>query len=337
MVIFNPLTWINRSTPINEANMNRIEKGVDDCAKAINSKLGELKLFQDENGRYYIQNGEDESSAKKLGSSEGTATTDQVLSGATFNSASTPDSDDFSTGTMPNRGDVVFSDASKTTLTKNYGYYKSLKIDYSKAYDLGSPNSVSVADNGTVTVTKNDSTKWRGSISNNYDAAKSQYNPASATLTNDGALTVKNSSGSAIYTANLYNNYDVGKSHRGLAGWINVAASSANGGVWGGATPNYDDCGLFDLSNPYIINRAEGTNTFRIFYDIYGVGQGDGYQVQIHKNGNGIQGLMFNAAYTGNWRGVVEVSLNKNDYIGFRCSGSFSAHNFGGTVLIQLK
>ena len=42
-VSFNPLTWVNQVTKRSAPNYNRQEKGIDDCAKAVNAVIDELE------------------------------------------------------------------------------------------------------------------------------------------------------------------------------------------------------------------------------------------------------------------------------------------------------
>lgn len=84
----------------NSATMNDLEERID---LAFENSLGDNSLEFD-GSNFYVVNGD---VRKKLGSSEGTATTNQVLVGATFNSKNTLDSEEFSTGTMPNHSGKV--------------------------------------------------------------------------------------------------------------------------------------------------------------------------------------------------------------------------------------
>ncbi len=98
----------------NATNMNNLEKRIDE---AITKATGDCEIYQ-EGGNFYIKKG---TSTKKLGSSEGSATSEQVLAGATFNSAITPDSQDYSVGSMvDNQGKTLTGGSvtnSKTALT----------------------------------------------------------------------------------------------------------------------------------------------------------------------------------------------------------------------------
>lgn len=86
---------------------------------SIAERIDDYEISVKEDGAYITYDKNGETITKKLGSSEGTATTEQVLVGATFNSAN---SDDEQTGTMPDNGAVskTLNCGSSYTIPKGY-------------------------------------------------------------------------------------------------------------------------------------------------------------------------------------------------------------------------
>lgn len=127
----------------NSENMNNLESRIEE---AFNVGLNGCSISKNGNN-FYITDG---TVSKKLGSSEGTATTSQVLAGATFNSKNTPDSEDVSVGTMPNKGAWTSESngANKVYIPKGYhdgnGY-----VDGAQAYTNGQNECVYNLGSGT--------------------------------------------------------------------------------------------------------------------------------------------------------------------------------------------
>lgn len=103
---------------------------------ANTNALGGVSISYDQStGHFYASKG---GIIKKLGSSDGTATTSQVLAGATFNSTNTPDNADYSTGTMPNKGAWISATFGKGNIAIPEGYHNGRGyVNGQGAYDAG--------------------------------------------------------------------------------------------------------------------------------------------------------------------------------------------------------
>ena len=119
--------------------------------------------------------------SKKLGSSDGTATAAQVLSGATFNSANY---DDLTTGTMINRGTVTQTlNTSTTSYTIPQGYHSgSGKVSITTQTKTATPS----ASSQTISP---DSGKVLSSVTVNAISLKTQTVSQTITLNANGNTT----------------------------------------------------------------------------------------------------------------------------------------------------
>lgn len=97
---------------------------------------------------------------------------------------------------------------------------------YDSAYNSGktdyNPTSATLANNGAVVVKNAAGAQlYTNTFTNNYDAGKTDYNPTSATLNNAGVLSVKNAAGTQRYTTTFTNNYNAGYNSGNSAGYTN--------------------------------------------------------------------------------------------------------------------
>lgn len=130
--------WVDGQTDVSADNMNHIENGIKD----VQDRLGDNTIYY-QDGNFYIRD-KDGTKTKKLGSSEGTATTSQVLSGATFNSKYTSDSDDYSIGTMSDYSTNVQTVDTANNSSRDIveydipdGFHTKIKVNQVSAWDGG--------------------------------------------------------------------------------------------------------------------------------------------------------------------------------------------------------